>query len=300
MTGRTRALVQLNVATLMFGFVGPLGKALSPGPLPITFWRAAAATLLLFLVGRRLEGHSTIRSKKDLLTFLAIAVFISLQSILFFKSVQVSTVAIAVITIYTYPILMVFLERFYFGGRIRLPDVGSAILVLIGIFFITPEVSLSNTKFQGVILGISAGVTIPLIILTRKKFLVGRYNSWDISAYEIGLVGLILLPFMTLGGNFAHLPSPRDIVYLLLLGLFATGLGRMLLVDSQRHLSGKTVGLTIVVEVIYGILFALVFLSEVPTQGEIMGGLIIVCVVVLETLRLRKARELTPDTPGRT
>ena len=98
----------------------------------------------------------------------------SLQSILFFKSVQASTVAIALITVYTYPILMVFLESWFFGGRIRLLGIGSAIIVLIGIFFVTPERHLSNATFQGVIFGVLAGLTIPINLLTRRKFLVGR------------------------------------------------------------------------------------------------------------------------------
>ncbi|NKB71479.1 MAG: EamA family transporter [Candidatus Latescibacteria bacterium] len=288
MTGRKRALLELNLATLMFGFMGPLGKSISLTPLPITFWRATSAALFLFLIGRRIKGHSSIKSRKDLLTFLAIAVFIALQSILFFRSVQASTVAIAVITIYTYPILMVFLESWLFGGRIRLQDIGSAVMVLVGIFCITPERDFSNATFQGVVFGVLAGLTVPVIILTRRKFLVGRYTSWDITAYEFGFVGLILFPIMVFTKNFSPLPGPDNIVYLLFLGLFATGLGRMLLVKSQVHLSGKTVGLTITLEVLYGIAFALVLLSEIPTQREMLGGLIVLAVVLFETLRGRK------------
>ena len=180
---------------------------------------------------------------------------------------------------------MVFLESWFFGGRIKLLDVGSAIIVLAGIFYIAPEHDLSNAIFQGVVFGVLAGVTIPFIILTRKRFLVGRYTSWDITAYEFGFVSLILLPFIALTKNLSYPPNPSSLVYLLLLGLFATGLGRMLVVKSQAHLSGKTVGLTIALEALYGIVFALVFLSEFPSQREIFGGLMVVSVVLFETLK---------------
>ncbi len=287
MTNRNRALLEINFATLLFGLVGPLGKAIALAPLQITFWRALCAALLLGIAGRRAAGHSRIRSRKDLLTFLAIASLIALQSICFLTSVQRSTVAIAVITLFTYPILMVFQESWYFGGKIRPLDVGSAILVLVGLYCITPERQLSNATFQGVVYGFLAGLTIPLIILTRKKLLVGRYASWDITAYEMGLASLILLPIMALTGGFGSVPDPRSIAFLLLLGLLVTGLGRMLVVSSLSHLSGKTVGLTIVLEVLYGIVFAVLFLSEVPTPREILGGSIVVSVVLVETVRAR-------------
>ena len=292
MVDRNRALIELNLATFVFGFVGPLGKVIPLAPLPITFWRAVSAALFLHFLGRRLAGHSRIRSKKDLIVFLAIAVLISLQSVLFFKSVQTSTVAIAAITVYTYPILMVFLESWFFGRRIRPLDIGSAIIVLVGIFYMTPEHDLSNANFQGVVFGVLAGLTIPFIILMRKKFLVGRYTSWDITSYEFGLVSLILLPFVALTKHMSYPPTLSSLGCLLLLGLLATGLGRMLLVKSQAHLSGKTVGLVIILEAVYAIVFALVFLLEVPTKREILGGLMVVSVVLFETLSRKE------DTSG--
>ena len=296
MTAKKKALLEINLATLLFGFIGPLAKVIPLSPLPITFWRAVCAALLLSLVGKRLGGRTRIRSRADLLIFLAIAVLISLQSLFFLRSIQVSTVAIALITLFTYPVLMVFLESWFFGGRIRLLDLGSAALVVVGVYFITPEHSFSDATFQGVVFGILAGFTIPLIILIRKKYLVGRYPSWNITAYEFSFVSLILLPFMILTGSFRAIPGPEGIAYLLILGLLVTGVGRMLVVSSLAHLSGKTVGLTIVLEILYGIVFAFAFLSEVPTHREMVGGLLVVSVVLVETLRDRKEQE--PGAPS--
>ena len=208
MTDRGRALIELNTATFLYGFVGFFGKAITLAPYEIVFWRTALAASLLFFVGRQLAGHSRIRNKRDLLIFLAIAVFVTLQSVLFYHSVKISTVAIALITFYIYPILMVFLESRFFEEKLKPFDFVSAVLVFIGIGYIPSEFDLSSEIFQGIIFGVSAGVMIPFIILIRKKFLIGKYTSWDISAYEMGLVSLILLPFMLFNESLSHIPSP--------------------------------------------------------------------------------------------
>ena len=285
MTNRGRALFELNTATFLYGFVGLLGKAITFAPYEIVFWRTALAGSTLFLVGRRLKGHTRIRNKRDFLIFLAIAVLIALQSVLFYHSVKISTVAIALISIYTYPIWMVFLEGWFFGEKLKPFDFISAVLVFVGICYIPSEFDFSSKNFQGIILGVSAGVMIPFIILTRKKFLIGKYTSWDISAYEMGLVSLILLPFMVFSESLHDIPSKENLIYLLLLGFLSTGVARILLVRSQRELSGKLVGLTLILEVVYGIVFAFGFLSEVPSHRELIGGLIVISAVVFETWR---------------
>ena len=159
-----------------------------------------------------------------------------------------------------------------------------------------PSSTFSNDTFKGIVLGVSSGLTIPFVILGRKKYLIGRYNSWDITAYEISLASLILVPFMLFGGGFEDIPDGRNIVNLLLLGFVSTGVARMLYVSSQKNLSGKTVGLTIVLEVVYGVIFAMVFLSEAPTLGEVAGGTLVLSVVIFETLRVHRSRGVAVQT----
>ena len=114
----------------------------------------------------------------------------------------------------------------------------------------TPEFDLSNDMARGVVFGVLAGMMIPMIILTRKRFLIDSYNSWDISAYEMAFVAFILVPVMLFSEHLFEVPTQQDFMLLLLLGLVSTGLARILLVRSQRFLRGKTVGLTITLEVI--------------------------------------------------
>ena len=58
------------------------------------------------VIGKRLKDHSAVQSRQDFLTFLAIAGLLAVHWVLFFRAVQVSTVATALVGTYTYPILV--------------------------------------------------------------------------------------------------------------------------------------------------------------------------------------------------
>lgn len=296
MTRNSRALVEVHVATLLYGFIGPFGKAVALNPHQIVFWRTSLAAVVLLAIARRLKSHTLVKNWADLATFTAIAGLLAVHWVLFFKSIKVSTVAIGLVTTYTYPVLMVFLESWFFNLRLRALDFASAVAVLVGIYYLAPEFDLSDATFQGVIYGVAAGVMIPFIVLIRKKRIIDNYNSWDISAYEMGIAGLILLPFMLYDGSLFHMPSSRDLLLLVMLGVVLTGFARVLFVNSQRHLSGKVVGITLVLEVVYGVILALILLAAVPSQREIIGGLIIVSVALFESLRSRRPETSETET----
>ena len=296
MTRNSRALVEVHVATLLYGFIGPFGKAVALNPHQIVFWRTSLAAVVLLAIARRLKSHTLVKNWADLATFTAIAGLLAVHWVLFFKSIKVSTVAIGLVTTYTYPVLMVFLESWFFNLRLRALDFASAVVVLVGIYYLAPEFDLSDATFQGVIYGVAAGAMIPFIVLIRKKRIIDNYNSWDISAYEMGIAGLLLLPFMLYDGSLFHMPSSRDLLLLVMLGVVLTGFARVLFVNSQRHLSGKVVGITLVLEVVYGVILALILLAAVPSQREIIGGLIIVSVALFESLRSRRPETSETET----
>lgn len=287
MSPGTRGLVEVHLATLMYGFVGPVGKAVDLDPYQIVFWRSTLAALLLLAVARRLESHSPIKSRADLATLTVIAGLLVVQWVFFFKSIKVSTIAIGLLTTYTYPVIMVFLESWFFKLRLRAFDFVSALAVLAGIYFLVPEFDLSDATFQGVIYGVTGGAMIPLIVLIRKKRIIGNYNSWDLSAYESGIAGLILIPFMLHDAHLFRMPGSGDLLLLVVLGVFLTGFARTLLIDSHRYLSGKVVGVVRVLEVVYGVILALIFFAAVPSNREIIGGLIIVSAALFESVRSR-------------
>jgi drug/metabolite transporter (DMT)-like permease len=67
-------------------------------------------------------------------------------------------------------------------------------------------------------------------------------------------------------------------------------LAHTLFIRGMRGVNAQTASLVASLEPVYGILFALILLGEVPTVRTVLGGAIILGAVLLVTLRAAKSR----------
>src|SRR5690606_8342285 len=85
----------------------------------------------------------------------------------FFHSMQVSSVAVGMISLYAYPVMTVFLEPWIKRIRLDWRDVISGVLVLVGIYLLVPGLDLTNTTTQGVLWGVLSALVFALRNLVR-------------------------------------------------------------------------------------------------------------------------------------
>lgn len=67
MTRSSRALVEVHVATLLYGFISPFGKAVNLNPHQIAFWRTTLAAVVLLAIARRLKSHTLVKNWSQIL-----------------------------------------------------------------------------------------------------------------------------------------------------------------------------------------------------------------------------------------
>ncbi len=73
---------------------------------------------------------------------------------------------------------------------------------------------------------------------------------------------------------------------MLVLGLFCTASGHVLLINGLRKVSVQLTSLLHAgLEPVYGTLFALILLSEVPSLQTLLGGVLIVGVSILMSMK---------------
>ena len=77
--------------------------------------------------------------------------------------------------------------------------------------------------------------------------------------------------------------SPQNFVGIAAIGLVCTAIAHSLYVAAQRHVKAQTAGIISGMETVYGILFALLFLGEVPGPRELIGGAVILGVAVFSS-----------------
>jgi drug/metabolite transporter (DMT)-like permease len=284
--GKVPGMARINLAVLLFGLAGVLGKLSGlPAPL-IVLARVALAgpALLLWLRWSGLRAQVVGRRHRGILT--AQGALLALHWTAFFQSINVSSVAIGLLSFSSFPLFTAALEPAITRRRPSRSQVVAAVIVGVGVYLLVPEFSWTSHAAQGVAWGLVAGFTFALLSVVNR-WLGATYPSVLISAWQDLVAALVLLPALLLV-HPAHLFTPRELVILLVLGLGCTAAAHTLFIAGMRSVSAQLASLVAALEPVWGILFALALLHEVPTTRTLLGGAVILGAVVGATAMTRR------------
>ena len=279
-------LIQLNIAMVLISTSGVLGRAITLWP-PLTIGlRAILAGLLLFAF-LKWKKISLKIAKKDRWTILLGGILFGIHWTAYFQALQLSTVAIGMLTIYTYPTWTSILSPIILKTRFQKVHLLLGLLVIAGIFFLVPEFDFENKYTQAVAFGLFSALAYALRNILMKKQ-VENYHGSLLMWYQMIIIGVLLLPIsVTI--------TPTELIdslpILLTLALITTALGHTLFLMTFRHFNITTASIISSVQPVYGILIGLVVLGEVPKVGTIIGGCLILSAVIFESLRVARIQK---------
>jgi len=274
-----RGLVSANIAVLLFGLAGVLGKlSLLPAPL-IVFGRSFFAGLVLLAVCWL--RHISLRPKqsRDGYLLLGQGVLLALHWTAFFQAINVSNVAIGLLSFSSFPLFTAILEPLLLHQRPSRIQIVAALLILPGIFLLVPSFTLQNQTTLGVMWGVLSGASFALLSVTNR-WLGRTYSSLMISLYQDGIAAIVLLPifFFTATGTSW---TPQILLILVILGVVCTALAHTLFIASMRDITAQTASLLASLEPVWGIIFGIVLLGAIPTTRTLIGGAIIISATLL-------------------
>ncbi|KAB7622972.1 DMT family transporter [Alkalilimnicola sp. S0819] len=282
MSPQRRSMIELNISLSLLGLVPLFAKLLPLEAGGIIFYRCVfgGLALLAFLALRRTP--LALRRPRDLGLVVLGGVFLSVHWVTYFQAVQVSTVAVGVTAVFTYPAITVLLEPLFKGRLPGLMDTALAVVALLGVALIVPAVDLGDATVQGVLWGVLSA----LLFATRNvihRHWLRDYPPSQMMACQMLASVLILWPLAV---------SPAQIggyswLGLLVLGIGFTAVAHSLFVGSMRHLPAKSVALIASLQPAYGILAAVILLGEVPGGRTLLGAGIVLAVAMVEARRAR-------------
>ena len=278
---KKRSVLHVNLAVLLFGLAGLFAKWIRLPALTITFGRVlfSSLTLGLFIIVRKQSFQ--IRQRKDALLLICAGSILAVHWWSFLTSVQISTVAIGTITFSAFPLFVTFLEPLIFRQRIRRRNIFFALMILAGVVITVPVFSAENNMFRGALAGLLSALTYAVLTIMNKSF-SAKYSGTLTAFYEQSTAAVVLLPFMIRSGIF---PGAANLPLLLVLGVVTTAAAHTLFISGLKHIPAQLAGICSAMETVYGILFAFLFLGEVPSLREILGGLIIIGTVTAAQMK---------------
>jgi drug/metabolite transporter (DMT)-like permease len=281
MSPRIRNLLQLHAAVLLFGLAGIFGKILDLPPVVIVFWRVVFASLVLVLASAWWRLPLCPQPRRSLLAFFGLGILLAVHWTTFFHSVQVSSVAIALITYSTFPVFVALLEPPLFQEKFRATDLLMAVVALVGVAILIPTYDLGDQTTQGVCWGVASGLPFALLSLLNRKY-VRHHASVTIALYQDAFAAVALLPFLVLRWPTLTL---KALGLLLLLGVLCTAVAHALFIASLRAIKARTAGMVACLEPVYGTVLAALLLAEVPSGRTVAGGLVVLAVAFAATVR---------------
>ncbi len=291
----SRNIIVLHATVFVWGFTGILGQLISVSATHLVWYRVLIAFITLFIYFKASKTDIKIKRNAFLKLFFTGAL-VALHWILFFQSIKLSTVSVALVCLSSLTLFTAILEPLINRTSISRIQVLTGLAIICGIYLIFKFESQYTT---GIVSGLICALCASIFSIINSKQVKNRAAP-IISFYELIGAWVWISIYLIATGNFnaSMKLHASDIFYLLLLGTLCTSVAYVAGVSVMKELSAYKVALITNLEPVYGIILAYIFFGnqEKMTTGFYAGAAIVLAAIFLspylqihlEKRRLRK------------
>ena len=271
-------LLLLNMGMLFSSSSGAFGRYIDLSP-PLTIgYRAFIALVLLALYGLIQRHRFQFDLKQHGLIVFLSGILMALHWVLYFYALRWGSVAIGMLSLFTYPVFTSLLEPLFFNIKWQWRHLMMSLLIIIGIYFLALSLDIKNVSTQGLLMGLFSAFTYSLRnILLKKK--IDTFKGSMLMFYQMVITFVLLIPAFIVYGKEDVTPQLPYIGALAIL----TTIGHTLFINSFRYFNISTVSILSSIQPLLGIALGVIFLSEIPNEPSIIGGVLILLTVIIES-----------------
>src|SRR5690625_386783 len=235
-----------------------------------------AALLMLPIILMKYRHEFRKISNKDWILSIFAGLFLAAHFILWFESLNYTSVASSVVLVSLQPIFAFLGTYLFFKERFSSGAIISMLITLFGSIIISwGDFQISGMALLGDILALLGAVTVTVYFLMGQS---ARRNlslmTYTFIVYSISSITLI---FYNLALQNPFLGYPADHWWLFLaLAIFPTFLGHSLFNWALKWLSTATISMGIVFEPVGATILAYFILGEIVTSSQWLGGTIVI------------------------
>lgn len=256
----------------------------------IVFWKLAFGFLIIFLWLLTHDRKLLKISKQGLVWTFIMGLYCQAGYNYFvFSAIEKTSVSTATVLLYTFPIFVILMSRFFFKEALTPIKVGALLLCTLGAVLTVTEGRLDTLEINGagVGLGLLSGFTFAVSTLGTKA-LTGRINRWTLSLYFFGFGALCSIPFSPPLSVFEINPGPLVWLGLFLQGLLPTALGYGLYIMAfSMGIEASRAGILATLEIIVAVGASALLFGESLWGIKLLG---VICVFVSVVM-------IQPDKP---
>jgi drug/metabolite transporter (DMT)-like permease len=301
MTAHGRALFELHICVLLWGFTAILGKLITLTALQLVWWRLLLVSIALACFPRVWRALRTIPPRL-VLVYAGIGCVVAIHWLTFYGSVKLANASVAATCMALGPVVTALIEPAITGARFERHNLLLGILVIPGVALVVGGIP--DDMHSGFWVGVLSAALAALFLSLNKRFL-GHHDAMAVTGVELGAGFLLiaaLAPLVSPPGESVVLPGVRDGAWLLVLAILCTLIPFALSLATLRHLSAFTAQLAINLEPLYAISIAVLFLGEARELDSLfyVGVAIVLSAVFghawLQSRQMRLTKALTDES----
>jgi drug/metabolite transporter (DMT)-like permease len=287
MTSQTKGLVIAYTALIAMGIGITVVPAIDMNSVTLVFYRALL-TVPVLAGFTALRGYPLAMQRTHWLSMGLVGALTAAHWVTLFLSFKLGTVAIGIISFYTFPIFTTIIEAAAQRRKPRAMDVFLALFTLGGVALLTPLTGAPAELLPAVCMGLLSAVFWACrMVLVHHK--LRSCDSGTLMMWNLVVITILLLP------SAFYEPGPLKWdgtawVQILFLSLVITGVCHTMVLMSLRHISATRFGQIGPIQIVAAVVAGWLFLGEPITLRMIIGA-VIVSLAGLVTLKTPKPRE---------
>ena len=287
MQSQQQSLIYLHIAVLLFGGTALFAKLIGLNALDITAYRAAIAGVAICVLLTLQKKPIKLHHAKDYVIAILLGVAVGIHWVTYFAGMQLAGITVGMLAFFTYPVITVFLEPLFNKSKPKAKDIISAVVVIIGIYLLIPNVNLGDDITLGVVTGVVSALFFAIRNITHKRYF-SEYGGPQTMFYQTLVASLMLCAFIEVPITEIN---DTDLILLLIAGVVFTAMPHSLFAASLKHLSAATAGLISCLQPLYGTILAIIILHERPSVMTLIGGALIVSAACFETWSISRKKQ---------
>lgn len=270
-----KAYFYFLTSMLIFGSIGLFSRWISLPSAQIVWVRTIIGTLFLLLIFRWKHQTPNLTAMRRQLPLLALAGGVmGLSWIALFEAYRYTTIGVATLLYYCAPILTFLAAPFVLKESLSRAKI-FGILAAVGGMALVNQVEIGGTDPAfGVLCGAISAVLYATLMLCNQKF--SGLTGLEITLGQFIAAFLTVSVYLICTGNLIRvLPSPREILLLLFVGIVNTAIACYLYFSSMQSIPVQSVALLCYLDPLSALFFSFTILQEQLSPLQLVGAALI-------------------------
>lgn len=294
-------IIKIITAMFIWGSLGVFVKNISLESFEIAFLRAAIATIVVgtvHFINRKkeveyvenLETENHKKSNKNIIILIISGILIGFNWVLLFQSYKYTTISNSTLGYYFAPIIVALLSPILLKEKFTLKLSLSVIAAMVGLFLVlNSQVGNSMGDYnhiKGIIIALCAACLYATVMMLNKY--IQGVSDYERTFIQLLSAGLVLLPFI-IYRNCLIISDIKSLLFIIILGVLHTGIAYCLYFSAIRDINAQSAALLSYIDPVSSIFFSVIFLGEVLSIWQIIGGSVILLAAFIGEKQPQKA-----------